>query len=173
MRIREATPADAVPIADLHIRAWKVVYRGQMSDAYLDGLTVEDRLPNLVWSLEHPPEDWRMWVAEDDGAIVGFASTGPSMDADARPADRVAELFAIYVEPDRIGTGLGRALFTHAIDDLRARRFAAATLWVLETNAIARRFYAVAGWTEDGATTTERFDCENLPTVRYRTTFAA
>lgn len=172
MRIREATPADAVPIADLHVRAWRATYRGQMSDAYLDGLTVEDRLPNLVWSLEHPPADWRMWVAEEDGAIVGFASTGPSMDADAKPSDRIAELFAIYVEPARIGTGLGRALFDHAVDDLRSRRFAAATLWVLETNALARRFYVAAGWTEDGATTTERVDCENLPTVRYRTTFS-
>ncbi|MFM8999697.1 MAG: N-acetyltransferase family protein [Actinomycetota bacterium] len=173
MRIRAATPADAVPIAELHVRAWKSGYRGQVADAYLDALTADDLLPNLVWSLEHAPAEWRMWVAEDDGAIIGFASTGPSTDADARPSARISELFAIYVDPARLGTGVGRGLLAHAVDDLRARGAAAATLWVFGTNARARRFVEGAGWSEDGATTIERIGEEHLATVRYRTTFAA
>ena len=56
------------------------------------------------------------------------------------------------------------------LDDLRERRFTVATLWVLETNDRARRFYDAAGWTTDGATTSERVDCEMRPTVRYRVT---
>ncbi|MFM7718196.1 MAG: N-acetyltransferase family protein [Actinomycetota bacterium] len=171
MRVRAATPADAEPIADLHVRAWRSAYRGQIADAYLDGLTVEGLLPNLRWSLERAPEHWRMWVAEDEGAIVGFASTGPSQDADSTP--KVAELFALYVEPERVGTDLGSALLDHAVDDLRGRGFRAATLWVLETNADARAFYERAGWTTDGATTTEALGEESLPTVRYRTALAS
>ncbi len=42
------------------------------------------------------------------------------------------------------------------------------TLWVLETNERARRFYEVAGWKHDGTVTSERVDCEMRPTVRYR-----
>ena len=111
-----------------------------------------------------------MWVAEDGGRVVGFAVTGRSEDADAD--ERTGELYAIYLEPDRVGTGLGRTLFEHAIDDLRERGYGVITLWVLETNEQARRFYESAGWAPDGTNTSERVDCEMRPTVRYRTELA-
>jgi ribosomal protein S18 acetylase RimI-like enzyme len=102
--------------------------------------------------------------------VVGFAVTGPSEDADAD--QRTGEVYAIYLEPDRVGTGVGRELFQHAIGDLRDRGFSAVTLWVLETNELARRFFERAGWRFDGTTTSERVDCEMRPTVRYRAALA-
>jgi ribosomal protein S18 acetylase RimI-like enzyme len=166
VRIRDATPQDAEAIAGIHVRAWQSAYRGQLSDEYLDGLRVEDRLEMHRAALRSPPPDYRMWVAEDDGRPVGFAVSGKSQDADAE--ERTAELYAIYLEPDRMGTGAGRALFEHAVDDLRERGFRAATLWVLETNERARRFYEIAGWKHDGTVTSEHVDCEMRPTIRYR-----
>lgn len=166
VRIREGEPADAEAIAGIHVRSWQATYRGQLTDEYLDGLTVEDRLERHRHALEHPPPEYRMWVAEDAGRIAGFAVTGRSQDADAD--EGTGELYAIYLEPDRVGTGLGRTLFEHAIDDLRARGYRTVTLWVLETNDRARRFYERAGWSTDGAATSERVDCEMRPTVRYR-----
>jgi ribosomal protein S18 acetylase RimI-like enzyme len=56
-----------------------------------------------------------------------------------------------------------------AVGDLRSRGFRTATLWVLESNDRARRFYELAGWKPDGTTASERIDCALLPTVRYRT----
>jgi GNAT superfamily N-acetyltransferase len=165
MRIREAVPADAVAIAEVHVRSWQAAYRGQLTDDYLDGLTVEGRIDQHRRSLEEPREDWRTWVAEEGAAVRGFAVTGPSEDADAD--ERTGEVYAIYLEPRLVGTGIGRALFEHAVGDLRERGFSRATLWVLESNAQARRFYAVAGWKTDGTTTSERVDCEMRPTVRY------
>jgi GNAT superfamily N-acetyltransferase len=166
MRIREATIADARPIAEIHVRAWRGAYRGQVPDDFLDALSVEDRLGQHEWTIRNPRETWRLWVVEDDGGVIGFAVTGPSEDADAD--ERTGEVYAIYLEPDRVGTGFGRTLFAHAVEDLRARGFTTATLWVLETNERARRFYETAGWTPDGTTASERFDCAMLPTVRYR-----
>jgi ribosomal protein S18 acetylase RimI-like enzyme len=166
MRIREAEPRDARGIAEVHVRSWQAAYRGQLTDDYLDGLSVEERLEQHRRSLEQPRAEWRTWVADDDGRVAGFAVTGPSEDADAEPS--TAELYAIYLEPDRVGTGLGRGLLDHAIADLRERGFTVVTLWVLETNERARRFYEVAGWRADGAETGERVDCELRPTVRYR-----
>src|SRR5262245_36235858 len=157
-RIREAVPADARSIAEIHVRAWQAAYRGQLTDEYLDGLSVEDRLEQHRHSLEAPPAQWRTWVAEEADATIGFSVTGPSQDADA--TERTGEVYAIYLEPDRVGTGSGRALFEHAVEDLRERGFDAATLWVLESNARARRFYEVAGWRHDGTVTSERVDCE-------------
>jgi ribosomal protein S18 acetylase RimI-like enzyme len=167
MRIREATLADARAIAGIHVRAWQAAYRGHMPDGYLDALSVEDRLAQHEWSLRNQRETWRHWVADDAGSVVGFAVTGPSEDADAD--ERTGEVYAIYLEPDRIGTGAGRTLFASAVEDLRSRGFRTATLWVLESNDRARRFYDAAGWSADGTTASERVDCAMLPTVRYRT----
>ncbi|HET7235665.1 MAG TPA: GNAT family N-acetyltransferase, partial [Actinomycetota bacterium] len=87
-------------------------------------------------------------------------------DADA--TERTGEVYAIYLDPDRVGTGLGRQLFERAVGDLRDRGFSSVTLWVLQTNERARRFYEVAGWAPDGASSSERVDCEMRPTIRYR-----
>jgi GNAT superfamily N-acetyltransferase len=166
MRIREAEARDAEILAQIHVRAWQEAYRGQLTDDYLDGLSVADRAEQWRGSLAHQRETWRTWVAEDGGAVIGWATTGPSEDADAE--DRTGEVYAIYLEPDRVGTGIGRALFAHAVDDLRQRGFATVTLWVLETNERARRFYEIAGWKPDGAVSSEHVDCEMRPTTRYR-----
>jgi ribosomal protein S18 acetylase RimI-like enzyme len=166
LRIREGEPKDAAAIADVHVRAWQAAYRGQLTDDYLDGLKAEDRLDQHRQTLGAPMPEWRTWVAEDEAGLAGFAVTGPSQDADADP--KTAEVYAIYLAPERIGVGVGRELFAHAVDDLRGRGFRTATLWVLETNERTRRFYEVAGWKPDGTVASERVDCELRPTVRYR-----
>ena len=116
VRIREGEPRDAEAIAAIHVRSWQEAYRGQLTDEYLDGLKVEDRLEMHRYALAQPPPEYRMWVAEEGDRILGFAVTGRSEDADAD--ERTAELYAIYLEPDRVGTGLGRSLFEHAVGDL-------------------------------------------------------
>jgi L-amino acid N-acyltransferase YncA len=108
LQIREAVLADAEAIATVHVRSWQAAYRGQLPDEYLDGLTVEDRLSQHRWALEHPRPDWRVWVASDGRRVVGFAVSGPSEDADADPG--TAEVYAIYLEPGSYGRGVGRRL---------------------------------------------------------------
>jgi len=166
IRIREGEQRDIEAIATIHVRAWQDAYRGQLSDDYLEGLDIAERIPQTRSMIEGSPPEFRVWVSQDDEDIVGFAVTGPSQDADADP--KTGEVYAIYLDPSRVGTGAGRALFEHAVADLRARGYSTATLWVLESNERARRFYEAAGWATDGASTSERVDCEMRPTVRYR-----
>ncbi|HEX7463655.1 MAG TPA: GNAT family N-acetyltransferase [Actinomycetota bacterium] len=168
--IREAAPRDARSLAEIHVRSWQVAYRGKLTDDYLDGLLPEDREERWREVLASPPEAWRTWVAEAEGSVIGFATTGRSEDADADR--RTGEVYAIYLDPEAVGTGIGRELFAHAVEDLRERGFHTATLWVLETNTSARRFYETAGWRTDGATTSQRIDCESRPTIRYRAVLA-
>lgn len=110
-----------------------------------------------------------MWVAHEQDRPVGFASTGKSRDPRAGPTD--AELYAIYLEPDAIGTGRGGHLFGHAIADLVDRGFERAELWVLVTNDRARGFYEHAGWRTDGVERTEVLFEVRCREVRYRTEF--
>jgi hypothetical protein len=59
-------------------------------------------------------------------------------------------------------------LLDAAIGDIVAHRFAAAILWVLDTNERARRFYEAAGWRPDGGTKREDRPGGTLNEIRYR-----
>jgi GNAT superfamily N-acetyltransferase len=164
--IRAAVVDDARAIAQIHVDGWRAAYRGQMPDALLDGLSVDKRTDDRRKDIATPrsPEH-RTWVAESDGRIVAFALTGPTRDENA--AAGVAELFALYADPARWGTGAGRALLAHVVSDLRGRGLAAVTLWVLDTNARARRFYEIAGFVADGGEKSETFGGSTLRELRY------
>ena len=102
----------------------------------------------------------RDWVAEDGGEIVGWASRFlPARDEDLGPA--VGELAAIYVLPSHWGGGLGHALFEVVVADLRAHGATEISLWVVEANDRARRFYERQDCTADG----QRADAKLARTV--------
>jgi L-amino acid N-acyltransferase YncA len=125
MRIRPAREDDAGGIASINVRAWREAYRGLIDQDYLDSLSVEEREPQWAAWMRDRPSGVRIWVAEEDGAVVGYISLGPSRDEGEAPD--TGELYAIYLEPSLIGTGRGRLLLKHAVRDsaiggLRARR---------------------------------------------------
>jgi ribosomal protein S18 acetylase RimI-like enzyme len=94
--------------------------------------------------------------------------TGRARDESAPPPDGAGEVYAIYVHPERVGTGHGRILFAHAVGDLRARALDPLVVWVFEDNPRARRFYEAAGFRPDGARHEIDFDGVRVPEVRYR-----
>ncbi len=57
-----------------------------------------------------------------------------------------------------------------AVAELVRLGYANAILWVLDTNDRARRFYALAGWEQDGANKTDGSRGFDITEVRYRTT---
>ncbi len=166
--IREATIADAEPIARLHVRSWQWAYRGQLPDDYLDRMseTLDRRVEATRARLADKPSEQRWWVAEQAAQMVGFAVTWPSRDADASPT--TGEVGLIYLDQDAAGKGIGRLFFVHAVNDLQQRGYTQAILWVLESNARARRFYEAAGWSPDGASKTEEWPGLLLREVRYQ-----
>jgi GNAT superfamily N-acetyltransferase len=166
MNIRRAIVTDAATIAGVHVRAWQWAYRGLIPDAFLDGLSIEARETSWRRQLE-PDYATHTWLAEVDGRALGFVTCGPGRDATS-PAGS-GEVYAIYQEQDAAGTGVGRALMSHAMNELRARGFTLAVLWVLENNARARRFYEIAGWQPDGERKEDHRIDHVRHEVRYRT----
>ena len=75
------------------------------------------------------------------------------------------------MEPERWRAGAGRALLAAVEHALTDAGFAEATLWVLEQNERARRFYERAGWHDDGGRQQERFLETDVTEVRYRKRF--
>lgn len=166
--IRPVQADDAPTLARLHVRSWQWAYRGLIPDTYLDNMT--DTVPRReAWwceMLSGRMAGSRAWVAVRAGEIAGFATTCPSRDDDAEST--TGELSAIYLGETAARQGIGRALHEHAIADLKGRGYAPITLWVLESNARARRFYEAMGWRPDGATKVESHGDIDLHEVRYR-----
>ncbi|MEU8815034.1 GNAT family N-acetyltransferase [Actinoplanes sp. NPDC048796] len=114
------------------------------------------------WKWERDTHE--MTVALVDGEIAGFTYVGPSETPSS------AELYAIHVAPDLVGTGVGRALMVNALDQLHALGTPRAVLWVLEDNTVARRFYERGGWTPDGETRVEPVNDTPVRQLRYALT---
>ena len=150
--IRPAVPDDARAIAEVHVASWLAGYRGLMPDETLDALDVDARAAR--WHKGLTDGTATALVAEDDAGIYGWATVGRSRDPDA--GDEVGELWGLYLHPRAWGRGLGRELHGAALDDLRAQGFTVATLWVLESNERARRFYERQGWRDEGSVKADR-----------------
>lgn len=136
--IRQATPADAEAIADLHAESWRTTYRGAMRDAYLDGDVAAER--RTVWRerLGVPAANQHVIVADGGGCLVGFACAYGG--ADPRWG---TELDNLHVRSGEQGRGLGTDLLAGTARWVRAMHpDGALYLWVLDGNAGARRFYA-------------------------------
>jgi ribosomal protein S18 acetylase RimI-like enzyme len=164
--VRWGVPDDACALAEIHVRAWQMGYRGLLPDSLLDSLSAADRLPR--WRERLAETAARVLVAEVDGRPAGWLVIGPQRDTDV-DAQRVGEIYAIYVHPDFWRRGCGAALLAQARDELRGQGFAEATLWVLRTNQRAIRFYEAHGFWADGASKIEtNRDGIAFDEVRYR-----
>ncbi len=164
--VRLATAADAPVMARLRARSWQATYADLLPNAVIEDVVGSEAewAARLASRIGDP--DSTIFVIEIHGTVVGVAITGPSGDPGAGP--ETGEVRAIYLDPDAIGRGLGRTLFAEVVADLATRGFTTATLWVLDTNARARRFYEIAGWAADGATKTAERPGGALHEVRYR-----
>ncbi|HSJ44452.1 MAG TPA: GNAT family N-acetyltransferase [Euzebyales bacterium] len=165
MHLRTAHPHDADALADLHVRAWQRAYRGLMPAAFLDGLSVTDRIDLWHEVLDDPPRRSAQLLLEDLGRAVGFVLVGgEELKADAARG----EVYALYVDPDHWRRGVGSALLAAGCDRLRAVGFGDAVLWVHEGNERARVFYTARGWAADGTRRRQTVLGIEAPEVRYR-----
>jgi ribosomal protein S18 acetylase RimI-like enzyme len=144
VRLRLATLADAPAVGALHVAAWRATYRGIFPDDVLDGLTEATFAERHAKRIQHPnPPDSVLWVAEGPRGLVGFSTFGSTRDVDLPPA--TGEVYAIYLAPDALGRGIGRALFAKSLTLLHDAGKRAVVVWVAEANARAIRFYERAG----------------------------
>lgn len=165
--IRWASAADAESMARVHVASWDGAYRGLMPDQVIDRLTIEARTNGWTRTLADPDPQTAAFVAEHRGEVVGLSSVGPTRDEDL-DSQRFGEVFAIYVAPDHWGHGHGRDLIVKSLDWLRDAGFAAAMLWVLDTNTIGRSFYERGRWRLDDAVKIDESFGAPLREVRYR-----
>ena len=73
-------------------------------------VTVESR---HAWFAEHTPEKRPLWVAEEEGRVIGWLSYSNFY---GRPAYSGTAELSIYIHEDARGRGLGRYFLQQAID---------------------------------------------------------
>lgn len=157
--IRTAKVADARAVAEVQVAGWHAAYRGLISDAMLDAMTVETREPLWASQFGEPEKHPRTTVFQRDRRVIGFGCFGPS-----RTSPALGEVWALYVAPHAWRTGAGRALMEEGLSYLEARGYSSTMVWVLDGNARAIRFYEACGFRLDGS----RTDDEPLSQVGLR-----
>jgi GNAT superfamily N-acetyltransferase len=164
--IRTCTPEDAEEVERLRVAGWVTAYRGILSDAFLDGLAgdIERRRMLMTERAGEVIEG----VAVHAGATVGWVVAGPGRDDD-RGNPWQGEVYGCYVLPQWWGRRVGGKLLAYATQGLDAAGRTDITLWVLEENHRARRFYESCGFRPDGKS--QVLDIGGPVTeVRYRRT---
>jgi GNAT superfamily N-acetyltransferase len=141
-RPRPALAGDAAAIASVHVDSWRETYPGMLPDRYLAAMNVADYEGRWLRTIQDPYHRSAVFVVEELGSVVGFASCGRERDGDARYA---GELYAIYLRGGAWGRGLGRALVEATVAALALRGMTSMVVWVLRDNARARRFYERLG----------------------------
>lgn len=145
MRIRHATLADAQALAEFGARTFEIAFgpdntAEDMKDYLQSHYGVE------IQSLEIEAPNIATLLAEVEDKLIGFVqlrlgSTHPHVDSTSP-----VELWRIYIEPDRIGSGLAPVLMQAAKRE--ARKCGGDALWlsVWQENPRAIAFYHKEGF---------------------------
>ncbi|AOK30743.1 MULTISPECIES: GNAT family N-acetyltransferase [Burkholderia] len=143
MNIRRATLEDAFRVASIHVDSWKKAYREIIPRDYIERITHQTRL--TYWKEVLATNNLAVFVYVDDaGNILGWAATGP--DREEPDVVTTAEIQAMYVDPEHIGKGIGSRLLEYIVAELVTVGTSRVTVWVLERNEPAMRFYHTRGF---------------------------
>jgi ribosomal protein S18 acetylase RimI-like enzyme len=144
MGIRPARLDDAGGIARVNVESWRSTYRGLMPDATLNGMSFERQESRWRGRLSYTTAEEIVYVADDEGIIVGYATGGRERTDDVIYK---GELYAIYVLPAYVRRGVGKALARQVVQHLAECGLISMLVWVLRDNP-SRGFYEALGGRE-------------------------
>jgi GNAT superfamily N-acetyltransferase len=175
MRVRVATAVDAGAIARVHIASWRAAYVGLIPQDFLDALDIGERTARweAIFSADRAPTGALVLVADEgegeEDRVVGFVHYGPTRDPGGDP-ETTGAVNALYLVSQVWRAGGGGALLEASERELRQAGLTTVTLWVLDGNEGAARFYERHGYTPDGSTNDRDWGSFVAHEVRYRKT---
>ena len=135
--IRLAEPADAAAIA--------AIYRPYVEGSRISFEEVAPDAAEMARRMASPVHPWL--VAEEDGRIVGYASTSPMRD---RPAYRWSVETGLYVEQRLHGRGIGRQLLEAHLKQLQRQGFVTAIAGIALPNDASVALHEKLGFSLSG-----------------------
>jgi GNAT superfamily N-acetyltransferase len=165
LEIRDARPGDADRVAEINAEGWRAAYVGMIEDERLASIDVDEWARTIRENLENLTEGSFSLVASRDGEIGGSCYVvSPPRDDDL--GAEVAELVAIYVDPESWREAIGSALLIAAQERAGEAGATEMSLWTLTENAPAQAFYESHGWRRDGSE--EIHPIAEAPAIRMR-----
>jgi ribosomal protein S18 acetylase RimI-like enzyme len=145
--VREATPADADVIGEVHAEAWRVAHRDLFDGHWLRTFVDErrHRWKDVMSSREFARHT--LLVAERGHRVVAFVHLGPHSEGVPD-----GEIFDLYAHPSTWGSGVAWTLMDSAWELLTEARFRRVRLWTVAGANRARHFYESFGFTRTGRT---------------------
>ncbi len=139
LSLRLARPVDAVPLARIYVEAWRDTYAALLPHRLLAGMSVEHHAARL----ERAIRKGAVLVAEAPRhGVLGLAGFGASRD---RGLGFDGEVYTLYVDPDFLGRGVGRALLHGAFAALEVRAFHSCVIWSHSQNHACYFYQAMGG----------------------------
>ena len=148
---RPASPADAAALADLGKRAFCAAFAHLYKPHNLAAFLSVEHTPGIVAAEIADPGMLVQLAADEDGTLLGFCklvlASSLAGHASAQGYGKAPiELKQLYLDPARIGGGIGAALMDWTLDVARARGADEIQLSVWSGNVRAQRFYARYGF---------------------------
>lgn len=140
MQIREATPNDVIGIVYVQATTWLTQYPNEeldISEADIRSIDWQGSIPG--WQHMIKSHDYAVWVAAEEESVLGFAVLTHDHGR--------AELYALYVLPDRQSQGIGSSLLDTVLQETDKDIF----LHVATYNQRAQQFYNWYGFEKTGA----------------------
>jgi ribosomal protein S18 acetylase RimI-like enzyme len=150
IQIRPARASDALCLGVLATQVFLDTYATQGIKPSIANEVLRAFSTPAMAALLARPDTTRVWVAEQDGHLIGFAQATLGTPQALAPAGHQAELDRLYVQEPFTGQGLGRALLQTA-EQAMAQQGATVmwlTPWVHNHRALA--FYARQGYADHG-----------------------
>lgn len=144
---RDAVPDDAPAIGALFRQGFIDTF-GHIYDPK-DLAAFFEKFTQAGWRGELADPDFAFRLAEEDGALAGYAKLA-SVSLPVAPAGPAAELRQLYVLGRWHGSGIAQALMDWVVAEARARGAESLYLSVFTENRRARSFYARHGFEEVG-----------------------
>ena len=143
-RIRPATVADALAMAQVKQITWEATYRGIYPDAKLDNYSIPDNVQKFERLINAPDVD--VWVAECNHEghlyVCGYMSCGTPRYPFSRYDQ---EIGLLYILPQHQGKGLGRQLFEKAREIIKSHGYDEFFVSCNKYNLPAQQFYLAMG----------------------------
>lgn len=142
IQVRFATLKDAPAVAALHVTACRAAYAGQVPEVHWDATPTPKRVSFWKEAIEYGEP--QVVVALDGQEVVGFVGFDRSRDPKSK--NTTGEIWAIYAAPERLGHGIGLALWDAAREGLEDEGCTDVTVWLPLLHENTLRFHDLAGF---------------------------
>ena len=142
--LRHASATDVAAIGRIQVTTWRDAYRGLIPGDILANMRSEKIETFVTEILSGLHEGTFVLVCETEMRPAGFCIGGPER-SEREGQCPFGEIYSMYVLPAYQRLGLGKALMRHAAEVLGSNGMTGLSLWVLQGNISALRFYQSMG----------------------------